>query len=147
MSVAEFPRPRLERWRLTELARELRAAGPRMVAMYLGFAAIGFAAIELIPTAWLTNLLGGSNPLSVPFAATLGVPFYLSEGSLPLVASLMHGGMGPGPAMAFLITGAGTSVGAISGGLLIARWRVIAIVVGTLWVGAVVAGLIAQAAL
>jgi hypothetical protein len=40
-------------------------------------------------------------------------------------------------------TGAGTSVGAISGGLLIARWRVLAIVVGTLWIGAIVAGLIA----
>lgn len=30
--------------------------------------------------------------------------------------------MGQGAAMAFLITGAGTSVGAITGGLLIARW-------------------------
>jgi hypothetical protein len=30
---------------------------------------------------------------------------------------------------------------------VIARWRVIAIVAGTLWVGAVVAGLIAQAIL
>jgi uncharacterized membrane protein YraQ (UPF0718 family) len=56
----------------------------------------------------------------------------------------MRGGMGPGPAIAFLITGAGTSIGAISGGLMIARWRVIAIVVGMLWVGAVVAGFIAQ---
>jgi hypothetical protein len=45
------------------------------------------------------------------------------------------------------VTGAGTSIGAISGGLVIARWRVIAIVVGTLWVGAVVAGLIAQVVL
>jgi len=115
-----------------------------MVAMYFGFAAIGYAAIELIPTAWLTTLLGGSSPLSIVFAATLGVPFYLNEGSLPLVSTLMHGGMGPGPAAAFLITGAGTSIGAISGGLIIARWRVIAIVVGTLWVGAVVAGLLAQ---
>jgi uncharacterized membrane protein YraQ (UPF0718 family) len=52
--------------------------------------------------------------------------------------------MGAGPAVAFLITGAGTSIGAVSGGLVIARWRVLAIVVGTLWVGAVVAGLLAQ---
>jgi uncharacterized membrane protein YraQ (UPF0718 family) len=96
----------------------------------------------------MTALLGGSNPLSVVVAATLGIPLYVSsEGNLPLIASLMHGGMGPGPAMAFLITGAGTSIGAISGGLLIARWRVIATVVGTLWVGGIVLGLIAGAIL
>jgi uncharacterized membrane protein YraQ (UPF0718 family) len=92
----------------------------------------------------MTSALGGSSPLSVVFAATLGVPIYLNEGSLPLVSTLMHGGMGAGPAVAFLITGAGTSIGAVSGGLVIARWRVLAIVVGTLWVGAIVAGLLAQ---
>ena len=142
-SVAEFA-PFWIRWQLPRLGTEVRSTAPRMVAMYFGFAAIGYAAIELIPTAWLTTLLGGSSPLSIVFAATLGVPFYLNEGSLPLVSTLMHGGMGPGPAAAFLITGAGTSIGAISGGLIIARWRVIAIVVVTLWVGAVVAGLLAQ---
>jgi uncharacterized membrane protein YraQ (UPF0718 family) len=146
MSVAEHG-PLAERWRLAAMWAEIQTVGPRMAAMYLGFATIGFAAIELIPTAALTTMLGGSSPLSVLFAATLGIPFYLNEGSLPLVASLMHGGMGPGPAMAFLITGAGTSIGAVSGGLLIARWRVLAIVVGTLWIGAIVAGIIAGAVL
>jgi hypothetical protein len=142
-SVAEFA-PRRIRWRVPALWAELRAAAPRMVAMYFGFAAVGYAAIELVPTSWMSTLLGGSSPPSVVFAATLGVPMYLTEGSMPLVSTLMHGGMGAGPAIAFLITGAGTSIGAISGGLIIARWRVIAIVVGTLWAGAVAAGLLAQ---
>ena len=53
--------------------------------------------------------------------------------------------MGVGPAMAFLVTGAGTSLGALSGGLLIARWRILAIVVATLWIGAIVLGLTATA--
>ncbi|MGD0018983.1 MAG: permease [Candidatus Limnocylindrales bacterium] len=146
-SVVEFE-PFWVRWRLQELGREVVALAPKMLLMFVGFATIGYAAIELIPQAWMATLLGGSNPLSVVFAATLGIPLYVSsEGNLPLVASLMHGGMGPGPAMAFLITGAGTSIGAISGGLLIARWRVIAIVVGTLWVGAIVLGLTAGAVL
>ncbi len=143
-SVAEFA-PIWVRWRLPAFAAEIRKTGPKMLLYFTGFAAIGFAAIELVPTAWLTSALGGSNPLSVVFAATLGVPLYLNEGSLPLVSTLMHGGMGAGPAVAFLITGAGTSIGAVSGGLVIARWRVLAIVVGTLWVGAIVAGLLAQA--
>jgi uncharacterized membrane protein YraQ (UPF0718 family) len=146
-SVMEFERFWV-RWRLPELGREVVALAPKMLLMFVGFATIGYAAIELIPQAWMTTLLGGSNPLSVVIAATLGIPLYVSsEGNLPLVASLMHGGMGPGPAMAFLITGAGTSIGAISGGLLIARWRVIATVVGTLWVGGIVLGLIAGAIL
>ena len=142
-AVAEFELRR-DRWRLGELGREAFAMGRQMLVLFVGFAAIGYAAIAIIPTAWLTTLLGGSSPLSVVIAATLGVPFYVSsEGSLPLVAGLMAGGMGTGPAMAFLITGAGTSIGAISGALLIARWRVLAIIIGSLWVGAVVLGLIA----
>jgi len=49
-------------------------------------------------------------------------------------------GLEPQAALAFLISGAGTSVGAIAGALTIARWRVIALVVGTLWIGAVLLG-------
>jgi len=42
--------------------------------------------------------------------------------------------------MAFLIAGSGTSLGAIAGALTIARWRVIAVVVGVLWIGAMATG-------
>ena len=56
----------------------------------------------------------------------------------------MDGGMGSGPAMAFLVTGAGTSVGAISGLFLIARTRVVALVVALLFAGAIVMGWTAQ---
>ncbi len=148
-SVAELaPRPSFAvRLRLPEIWAEVRNGTPKMLAMFVGFAAVGYLAIGLLPAAWLTNVLGGSSPLSVVVAATAGVPFYLSDASLPLVASLRAGGMGPGPTVAFLITGSGTSIGAISGGLLITRWRVIAIVVGTLWAGAIVCGLVAQAIL
>ena len=59
----------------------------------------------------------------------------------------MDGGMGAGPAMAFLVTGAGTSVGAISGLFVIARARVVGLVVASLLVGAVIVGWIAQIAL
>ncbi len=146
-AVAEF-QGRARSWRLPELAREIVTIGSRMLILFIGFAALGYAAIALVPTAWLTTYLGGSGPGAVVLAATLGVPMYFStEASLPLLASLVQGGMSEGAAMAFLITGAGTSIGAITGGLLIARWRVLAIVVGVLWVGAVVFGLLAGALL
>jgi uncharacterized membrane protein YraQ (UPF0718 family) len=145
-SVLEFPRSRAARWRLPELWRALLTVSRRTLPLFLGFAALGYLVTALVPQAWITAWLGGSSPLATVVAATLGIPFYLnSDGSLPFVASLMQGGMGAGPAMAFLVTGAGTSLGAISGGLLIARWRVLALVVASLWTGAIVLGLITSA--
>jgi hypothetical protein len=145
-STLEFPRSWAARWRLLELGRALLGVSRRTLPLFFGFAALGYLVTALVPQAWIAHWLGGSSPLATVAAATLGVPFYLnSDGSLPFVASLMQAGMGAGPAMAFLVTGAGTSLGAISGGLLIARWRILAIVVATLWAGAIILGLTAGA--
>lgn len=126
------------------LVRALVDNARRLALYFLGFAAIGFLIIELVPTDALTSALGGDSWWSVPLAALLGIPAYIStEGSLPMVASLMDGGMGVGPALAFLVTGAGTSIGAMSGMLVIARARVVGLVVGSLVVGAIVLGWLA----
>lgn len=116
--------------------------GRRLAVYFLGFAALGYLVIRILPTGLLTTWLGEGNLVwSVPLAALLGVPVYLNtDASLPLVASLLDGGMAPGAGIAFLITGAGTSVGAISGMLVIARWRIVALVIGTLLVTATIAG-------
>jgi len=116
-----------------------------MVLYFFGFAAIGFALIELVPTEFVTRWLGGNSPFAVVLAALLGIPIYITtDGSLPMVAALMKGGMGPGPAIAFLITGSGTSVAAIAGMLVIAKARVVSLIVGILVVGAILLGLIAN---
>lgn len=87
--------------------------------------------------AWLERHRWG-----VPLAATLGLPLYVNtDASLPLVRAFLDNGASAGAALAFLITGAGTSVGAVAGALAIARIRVITLVVGTLWLGAIVFGL------
>jgi uncharacterized membrane protein YraQ (UPF0718 family) len=128
-----------------ELVRAVVANGRRLTGFFLAFAALGYLLVELIPTQVLTSYLGADSFFSVPLAATLGIPIYLnSDASLPMVASLMNGGMGPGAALAFLMTGAGTSVAAISGMLIIARWKVLAIVVASLWIGALILGYLAQ---
>ena len=120
---------------------EIIISSKQLLVMFLGFAFIGFFLNGLIPEAWIKVLFGSGNLYSIPLAATIGIPFYInSEGSQPLVSSLIQGGMNPGAAMAFLITGAGTSMGAVTGMLTIARWRVVALVVGTLWVGSIIAG-------
>ncbi len=116
---------------------------PRLLIMFFSFAFLGYLLNGLIPNAWITNLFGSGHAYSVPLAATLGLPFYInSEASLPLVRAMLDSGMSQGAALAFLISGAGTSIGAITGALAIARWRVIAIVIGTLWIGAMAVGML-----
>jgi len=120
---------------------EVLTTGRRLLVMFLGFAFIGYFLNGLIPAAWVTALFGAGNAYSVPLAATLGLPLYInSEASLPLVSAMIAGGMSQGAAMAFLIAGAGTSFGAVAGALTIARWRVVAVVIGTLWAGAILMG-------
>lgn len=126
---------------LKTVPRDIWDTGKRLLWMFFAYAFIGYVLNNLIPSAWVSTLFGATNVYSVPLAATLGIPLYInSEASIPLVRALIDGGMSQGAAMAFLITGSGTSIGAFMGALAIARWKVIAIVVGTLWVGAILLG-------
>lgn len=129
------------RLRLDDFVRELRSLGWRILWYFTLFTVVGYLVIQAVPTGWLTGLLGGDRWFSVPLAAGLGFPAYVNtEASLPVVAALMAGGMGAGPALAFLVTGAGTSFGATAGLLVIARRRVVALVVALLAVSALAMG-------
>jgi len=121
--------------------QEMWAVSKRLLPLFFGFTFVGYMLNGLVPTAWITGLFGTGHAYSIPLAATLGLPFYINtEASLPLVRAMLDSGMSQGAALAFLITGAGTSLGALGGALTIARWRVIAIVVGTLWLGSILIG-------
>jgi len=120
---------------------EFWTTSKRLLPLFIGFTFIGYLLNGLIPAAWITSLFGAGRVYGIPLAATLGLPFYINtEASLPLVRAMLDSGMSQGAALAFLITGAGTSIGAIGGALTIARWRVIAIVIGTLWIGSILIG-------
>ncbi len=113
----------------------------KLLPLFAGFAFIGYVLNSLIPPSWMSALFGKGHAYSVPLAATVGLPLYVSsEASLPLVRALFDSGMSQGAIMAFLIAGSGTSVGAITGALAIARWKVVGLVVAVLWLGAMVAG-------
>ena len=115
----------------------------RLLPLFFGFTFIGYLLNGLIPAAWVTSLFGPGYAYSIPLAATLGLPFYINtEASLPLVRAMLESGMSQGAALSFLITGAGTSLGALGGARTIARWRVIAIVIGTLWLGSILLGIL-----
>ncbi|HET9909152.1 MAG TPA: permease [Anaerolineales bacterium] len=112
-----------------------------LLPLFVGFTFIGYLLNGLIPSAWISSLFGTGHAYSIPLAATLGLPFYINtEASLPLVRAMLESGMSEGAALAFLITGAGTSLGALGGALTIARWRVVGIVIGTLWLGSILLG-------
>ncbi len=125
------------------LLKEFYNSARQLLPMFLGFAFIGYLLNGLIPASWVAAIFGSGNIYSVPLAATLGLPLYINtEGSLPLVRALLDHGMSQGAALAFMISGAGTSFGAVAGALTIARWRVVALVVGILWLGAIFTGYI-----
>ena len=135
-------KPTLSQWlRLSLLGRNLWAIARRLVLFFTGFVLLGYLIIELVPNHIFQTYLGQSSNFAVPLSAALGIPFYISsDASLPLIASLVSSGMGEGPALAFLVTGAGTSIGAIAGSLVIARRRVVGLVIAFLFVGAVILG-------
>jgi len=136
--VAEPARPVVT---LPMFMTELWTVSKRLLPLFFGFTFLGYLLNSLIPVTWITSLFGSGHAYSIPLAATLGLPFYINtEASLPLVRAMLESGMSQGAALAFLITGAGTSIGAIGGALTIARWRVLAIVIGTLWAGSILIG-------
>ncbi len=137
--AAPGPRP-AGRALAAAFAREVWSSARKLVPLFLVFAFVGYLLNDLVPAQWVSALFGRGH-LGVPLAATLGLPLYVNtEASLPMVRSFVDNGASAGAALACLITGAGTSVGAIAGALTIARWRVIGLVVATLWVGALVSG-------
>jgi uncharacterized membrane protein YraQ (UPF0718 family) len=137
--VAEASKPAVT---LPVFLTELWNISKRLVPFFAGFTFIGYLLNGLIPVTWMTQLFGEGHAYGIPLAATLGLPFYINtEASLPLVRAMLESGMSQGAALAFLITGAGTSIGAVGGALTIARWRVLAIVIGTLWCGSILIGL------
>ncbi|HNQ93828.1 MAG TPA: permease [Anaerolineales bacterium] len=141
-NLEPLPRPGKPKVTTAMALREFFDLSWKLVLMFFGFSFIGYFLNGLIPQEWIHDLFGSGRILSVPLAALLGIPFYLNtEASMPLVRAFMDSGMSAGSALAFLITGAGTSIGALTGALAIARWRVIAIVLGTLIAGAVVFGM------
>jgi uncharacterized protein len=135
-----FPRP-IGIERVRAFGRAFLDVSKTILPMFLGFAFLGYLLNGLIPATAIGALFGAGRAYGVPLAATIGLPLYVnSEASMPLVRALLDSGMSQGAIMAFLIAGSGTSIGAIGGALTIARWRVIGLVVGVLWAGAIAVG-------
>jgi uncharacterized protein len=116
--------------------------GTRRLVQQLAMFVIVASVIKiLVPTAWISALFGKNQWYSIPFAALLGIPLYVNNASsIPVTRTLVEGGMSAGAALAFLLAGAGTSLPAMSGLLLITRGRIVALYVLLIFFGAVIFG-------
>jgi len=122
--------------------RSLCRAGTRRLVRQLAIFVFVASAIKiLVPTAWITSLFGKDQWYSIPLSALLGIPLYVNNASsVPVTRTLLEGGMSPGAALAFLLAGAGTSLPAMSGLLVITRGRIVVLYVILIFLGAVIFG-------
>lgn len=138
LSVSAVPK---ERFQGAGYLTEMWLVGRRLLLTFVIAGFLGYLFGNLIPARWISVLFGAGKGWSVPLGATLGLPFYLNiSSSLPIARAFIAHGATPGAALAFLLVGAGTSIGALAGMLTIVRWRVAAVVTVTLWITAILFG-------
>lgn len=87
-----------------------------MISKFMGLAFLLNALLTLyVPQEWFGKLLTGQGLMSVVIAAIIGVPVYTSNlTALPMVGGLLHLGLHPGAALAFLISGPLTTIPAMA---------------------------------
>ena len=67
--------------------------------------------VAYIDPQWISQYIGGDSNFAVPMAALIGMPSYLNGyAAIPMVSGLIDLGMSPGAAMAFMLTGAVSSI-------------------------------------
>ena len=95
----------------------------------------------LVPTGWVTSLLGQGRWYSVLLAGVLGVPFYAcGGGAVPVIAGLLAQGMSPGAALTFFLAGPATRLTSLAAlGTLLNRRALVAYATYVV-VGAILAG-------
>ena len=132
----------MERFRVREfLTGMVRLGLLRILPLFVLFIAVGKVAEYFIPTAWIAGLFGAGKGWSIPLAATLGLPLYLTDSSaLPMLRMLLDGGAGQGALLAFLIAGKATGVPVIAGMSTILGRRAIAFYIAFIYIGSIVVG-------
>jgi uncharacterized membrane protein YraQ (UPF0718 family) len=98
--------------------------------------------VRYVPADAIAGVVGGGGLGAVMLGALVGAPAYLNSfAAPPLVAGLMAQGMGPGPAMAFMVAGAVSCIPAMTAVYALVRVQLFAAYVLLGFAGAVLAGL------
>jgi uncharacterized protein len=93
-----------------DIGRESWSLGRWLLAAF----ALESLILAYVPQEAIAAALGSTNGWSVPMAAAIGVPLYVSNfTALPIVSGLLAQGMGGGAAIAFLLAGPVTTMPAM----------------------------------
>lgn len=132
--------------RFKEIGRAVVEVGLKQILLYFAiFAGLGYLIQSFVPTSVIMSLFRGDSIFSIPLAALIGLPLYVSgEGAIPLIKSLIDGGAGEGAMMAFLITGPATSAWVIAGISTFMKKRVIGLYIGFILVSGIIFGYLYQ---
>lgn len=118
----------------------------QILLLFSIFAGIGYLINTYVPQEWIIAAFDGGHPWAVPLAALVGMPLYVSgASSIPLIDTFMGAGASSGAILAFMITGPGTSMGAMTGIMTIMKKRALGLYIAFLYIGAVGSGLIYDA--
>jgi uncharacterized membrane protein YraQ (UPF0718 family) len=115
----------------------------RSVFLYLVIGvAIGAVIKGFIPQNLIVIVAGPQNPAAVPVAAVIGIPLYIrATTAIPIGLALIQKGMSVGAVIALIIGGAGMAIPEMSLLAGIFRPRLVAALVGVIFLTAVTAGL------
>jgi uncharacterized membrane protein YraQ (UPF0718 family) len=95
----------------------------------------------LVPSEWITSLLGAGRWYAVLLASVLGVPFYAcGGGAVPVIAGLLAQGMSPGAALSYFLAGPATRLTALAALGTLLNQRALVVYVAYVIAGAVIAG-------
>lgn len=113
----------------------------KILPLFLLFVVIAFVVKTYIPTEWTIKLFNGNNIFSVPIAALVGLPLYVSDAAIaPLLQVLKESGASQGSLLAFMIAGPGTSLAVIVGLNVVMKKRALLLYVLYVFLGAILLG-------
>ena len=136
----------IQKNRILELKNAFIQVGLKQILLYFTiFAGVGYLIQSFVPTSFIVSLFSGDSIFSVPLAALIGLPLYVSgEGAVPIIRTLMDGGASESAMLAFMITGPATSAWVIAGISSFMKRRVIGLYVSFIFVSAIIIGYLYQ---
>lgn len=113
---------------------------PIMGYLLIGVA-LGAGIYGYMPEDFVMKIAGSDNLFAVPVAAILGVPLYIrAETAIPIGLALMGKGMSIGAVIALIIGGAGMAIPEMTMLASIFKKKLVAMIVATIFLTAVVGG-------
>lgn len=132
----------VQKLKLKEFAIEFHRTGiKKILPLFLLFVSIAYLVKTYVPTEWIIMLFSGDNMFSVPLAALIGLPLYVSDATVaPLLQVLQQGGASQGSLLAFMISGPGTSLAVIIGLNVVMKRKAIILYVSYILLGSIILG-------